>query len=97
MQTTKRQIIFATAIIVISVPVIIGSFALANSGPFKIDGFQMIKEIAKVTFEFTYGFAKLFVILIWGSITKSWVSGLTTLGIIALIILYWLYQRGEQK
>lgn len=90
---TKRQLILSLIIIIVSIPVIIGCFALANTGPFKINGFQMISEITKQTAEALWALIVLFATLFWHMVTQSWLSVFTAIGIIILVFLYALYNR----
>jgi len=89
----KRQL--GIIIGMIGLLVIVGIIVLANSGPhyFKIPIFQIIFEGLKIAAVIIYELSKMIIIGIWHATTKSWLSGLITLGVMVVGILLFIYQR----
>lgn len=91
---SKRQL--GIIIGIVGLLVVVGLFALAsNSGPhyFKIPVFQMVYESLKFAAVLFYEISKMIIIGVWHAVTKSWLSGLVSLGLVVLLALLYMYRR----
>ncbi len=93
----KNKLILGMAIVILGTLVAIGCFALAgqSNSMFKIDGLRMVTELVKITFSIIWGFGKMFATLFWNMISASWLSATVTIGIIALVVLKYFYERAK--
>lgn len=89
----KRKIFLILAVIVVGTLVEIGLISMANSGPFKINGFEIISQSLFVA----WVIIKMVAILFWQTITGSWISFLVFIGIIILVILKYAVERNEEN
>ncbi len=91
---TKKQKL-EWVIIVLLTFICIGCLFLVNNskGMIQIPVFKIIYESALIATQFVYGFCKMFAILMWYTITHSWITILITCALIALFITNIFYRR----
>ncbi|HRH23354.1 MAG TPA: hypothetical protein PK295_01860 [Candidatus Magasanikbacteria bacterium] len=91
---TKKQKLEWVIITLLAV-IGIGCLFLVNNskGMIQIPIFKIIYESALIAIQFAYGFCKMFAILMWYTITHSWITVLITCALIALFITGIAYRR----